>query len=54
MNVEIVDEHYYKSPTCFRDNTTRYDNYDRKGPKDFAGEYAAQSVAIASPDNKNN
>lgn len=35
-------------------NSTRYDHYDRKGPKIFAGEYAAQSVATASPDNKNN
>ncbi len=54
LNADIVDEHYYKSPSWFRDNATRYDNYDRKGPKVFAGEYAAQSVAIASPDNKNN
>jgi alpha-N-arabinofuranosidase len=54
LNAEIVDEHYYKNPKWFRDNATRYDNYDRKGPKVFAGEYAAQSVAIASPDNKNN
>ena len=54
LNAEIVDEHYYKNPKWFRDNATRYDNYDRKGPKIFAGEYAAQSVAIASPDNKNN
>lgn len=54
LHVEIVDEHYYKPPSWFRENATRYDNYDRKGPKVFAGEYAAQSVAIASPDNKNN
>jgi len=54
LQAEIVDEHYYKPPQWFRDNATRYDNYDRKGPKIFAGEYAAQSVAIASPDNKNN
>ena len=54
LNAQIVDEHYYKNPKWFRDNVTRYDNYDRKGPKIFAGEYAAQSVAIASPDNKNN
>ncbi|PKB16480.1 alpha-L-arabinofuranosidase C-terminal domain-containing protein [Flavobacterium sp. 5] len=54
LNAEIVDEHYYKSPEWFRKNVTRYDNYDRKGPKIFAGEYAAQSVAIASPENKNN
>ncbi|WP_116126332.1 alpha-L-arabinofuranosidase C-terminal domain-containing protein [Lewinella sp. IMCC34183] len=54
MNAEIVDEHYYNSPEWFRENATRYDDYDRNGPKVFAGEYAAQSVAIASPDNKNN
>lgn len=51
---EIIDEHYYHSPEWFLSNATRYDNYDRKGPKVFAGEYAAQSVAIASPHNKNN
>jgi len=54
LNAEIVDEHYYKSPQWFRENATRYDNYDRKGAKIFAGEYAAQSVGVASPDNKNN
>ena len=54
LNTEIVDEHYYRSPEWFRENATRYDKYDRSGPKVFAGEYAAQSVAIASPDNKNN
>jgi alpha-L-arabinofuranosidase len=54
LNAEIVDEHYYKKPQWFRENATRYDSYDRKGPKVFAGEYAAQSVAIASPDNRNN
>ena len=54
LNAQIIDEHYYKDPKWFRDNATRYDNYDRKGPKVFAGEYAAQSVAIVSPDNKNN
>tara|TARA_R110002051_G_scaffold61827_1_gene113423 strand:+ start:2613 stop:4610 length:1998 start_codon:yes stop_codon:yes gene_type:complete len=54
LNAEIIDEHYYKPPSWFRENATRYDSYDRKGPKIFAGEYAAQSVAIASPENKNN
>ncbi|WP_116107396.1 alpha-L-arabinofuranosidase C-terminal domain-containing protein [Lewinella sp. IMCC34191] len=54
MNAEIVDEHYYRSPEWFRENATRYDDYNREGPKVFAGEYAAQSVAIASPENKNN
>ncbi len=54
MNAEIVDEHYYKPPQWFRENADRYDSYDRNGPKVFAGEYAAQTVAIASPKNKNN
>jgi alpha-L-arabinofuranosidase len=54
LGAEIVDEHYYRAPEWFRENVTRYDNYDRSGPKIFAGEYAAQSVGIASPDNKNN
>ena len=42
------------APKWFRDNVNRYDNYPRTGPKVFAGEYAAQSVGIARPDNKNN
>jgi alpha-N-arabinofuranosidase len=54
MNAEIVDEHYYHSPEWFLENADRYDDYDRNGPKVFAGEYAVQTVAIASPDNKNN
>lgn len=54
MKADIIDEHYYRKPEWFLENATRYDKYDRNGPKIFAGEYAAQSVAIASPDNKNN
>jgi len=52
-DADIVDEHYYKSPEWFLENADRYDSYDRSGPKVFAGEYAAQSVGIASPDNRN-
>jgi alpha-N-arabinofuranosidase len=54
LNAEIVDEHYYRKPEWFLRNATRYDKYDRNGPKIFAGEYAAQSDAVASPSNKNN
>jgi alpha-N-arabinofuranosidase len=54
LNAELVDEHYYKPPQWFRENVGRYDEYPRGGPKVFAGEYAAQSVGIASPDNRNN
>ena len=54
MKAGFLDEHYYRSPEWFTQNAKRYDNYDRKGPKIFAGEYAAQSVQTVSPDNKNN
>lgn len=50
----LVDEHYYRPPEWFRDNASRYDNYDRNSYKIFAGEYAAQSKFTTSPDNKNN
>lgn len=54
LDAELVDEHYYMSPQWFRENAARYDQYDRKGPKIFAGEYAAQSVSGANPNNRNN
>ena len=54
LNADILDEHYYQSPGWFLKNANRYDHYDRKGPKIFVGEYAAQSVGTTSPDNKNN
>lgn len=53
-NADIIDEHYYRNPKWFLENAGRYDDYDRNGPKIFAGEYAAQSVNTASPENKNN
>jgi alpha-N-arabinofuranosidase len=53
LKAELVDEHYYKPPQWFRDNVGRYDDYPRTGPKVFAGEYAAQSVGIARPENRN-
>jgi len=40
IKVDLADEHYYKSPEWFLKNANRYDNYDRKAPKVFAGEYA--------------
>jgi alpha-L-arabinofuranosidase len=41
LKVDLVDEHYYKDPEWFYSHATRYDAYDRKGPKVFAGEYAS-------------
>lgn len=54
FNPAIVDEHYYRPPSWFFENATRYDNYDRNTYKIFAGEYAAQSDSVCSPNNKNN
>lgn len=38
--VDILDEHYYRSPSWFEKNFTKYDSYDRQGPKIYIGEYA--------------
>jgi alpha-L-arabinofuranosidase len=54
MNADVIDEHYYRRPEWFLQNASRYDDYDRKGPKIFAGEYAAQSDKTVSVNNKNN
>ncbi|TRX01873.1 alpha-L-arabinofuranosidase C-terminal domain-containing protein [Flavobacterium gawalongense] len=54
LNAEIIDEHYYKSPEWFKENVTRYDNYDRKGPKIFAGEYAAHPKGVEDGSKENN
>ena len=45
LKVDLVDEHYYKDPEWFLKSAARYDNYDRKGPKVFAGEYACHNKA---------
>lgn len=48
INVDLVDEHYYRSPEWFLNGAKRYDSYDRNGPKVFAGEYACH------PNNREN
>lgn len=53
-NIDIVDEHFYRTPDWFLENVNFYDDYDRNGPKIFVGEWGAQSVGVASPDNRNN
>jgi alpha-L-arabinofuranosidase len=37
---DLIDEHYYDTPEFFMRQATRYDAYDRHGPKIFVGEYA--------------
>lgn len=43
LNVDLVDEHYYRPEEWFLSQGMRYDNYDRKSPKVFAGEYACHT-----------
>lgn len=42
LKADLYDEHFYRNEAWFMDkvNRHRYDKYDRKGPKVFAGEYA--------------
>lgn len=40
LKADLVDEHFYRPADWFLKSGNRYDNYDRKGPKVFAGEYA--------------
>lgn len=53
LKADIIDEHCYAGPEWFYQNAGRYDGYDRSGPKVFMGEYAAQSVGVAKPENRN-
>ena len=41
LKADLVDEHFYRPEAWFLSQGARYDNYDRKGPKVFAGEYAS-------------
>ncbi|MBO7068014.1 MAG: carbohydrate binding domain-containing protein [Bacteroidaceae bacterium] len=38
--VDILDEHYYRTPQWFVSQYNRFDSYDRKGPVIYPGEYA--------------
>ena len=55
LKADLVDEHYYRNQQWFMENVTRYDNYNRKGPKVFAGEYACHVTqpALPVPEGKN-
>ncbi len=43
IGVDLVDEHFYRPYDWFLSQGARYDSYDRKGPKVFAGEYACHA-----------
>ena len=51
IGVDLVDEHYYMAPDWFFANAARYDSYDRKGPKVFAGEYASHDHSTGKANN---
>ncbi len=40
LKADLVDEHYYRNIDWYKNWMNRYDTYDRKGPKVFAGEWA--------------
>ena len=40
LPVDLLDEHYYRSPDWFASCFHKYDSYDRRGPKVYVGEYA--------------
>ena len=40
QKADLVDEHFYRPISWFKNEWNRYDLYDRTGPKVFAGEYA--------------
>jgi len=44
LGADLVDEHFYRPEKWFLSQGARYDNYDRKGPKVFAGEYACHGA----------
>ena len=54
VKADLLDEHYYRSPDWFLKNANRYDQYDRKGSKIFAGEYAAHTQLTKIAEKKNN
>ena len=41
-NLNIVDEHYYRSAFQMEENASQFDSYNRKGPKVFVGEWATR------------
>ena len=53
LKPDFIDEHYYQSPEWFFRNAARYDQYDRSGPKVFAGEYAAHNKEEPQAESRN-
>ena len=45
QKVDLVDEHYYRPVEWFKQSMNRYDDYPRRGPLVFAGEYACHDTS---------
>jgi alpha-L-arabinofuranosidase len=43
---DMLDEHYYRSAKTFLNDSAHFDNYDRKGPEIFVGEWAAYETSF--------
>jgi alpha-N-arabinofuranosidase len=39
---DLIDEHYYRNAWEMENDAAHYDNYDRKGPRIFVGEWATR------------
>jgi alpha-N-arabinofuranosidase len=53
LSPDLIDEHYYMPPEWFLKNAGRYDNYDPKGIKVFAGEFAAHGKEATESESRN-
>ncbi|MDR0961565.1 MAG: hypothetical protein LBM62_03245 [Mediterranea sp.] len=42
VQLDIIDEHYYRDANDMYRNANQYDSYDRNGPKIFCGEWATR------------
>jgi len=53
LKAAIVDEHAHEQSNWFFSNASRYDTYDRNGPKVMTGEWAAHSEpGLINPNNR--
>lgn len=48
LDIDLVDEHGYRSPRWHWQNHERYDSYDRSGPAVYLGEWAARGSTVRS------
>lgn len=47
---DVIDDHYYKTSGEMMELAHKYDDYDRKAPKIFVGEWATREIARTNQD----